>query len=136
MSITLKKQEEELYNILQENALKIVQQLSGQIWTDYNEHDPGVTILDLLNYVLWELDYQLSFNLEDYLTTITGRFNPDAHGLFRSSQVFSVSPVTIDDYRRLIFEEFDDIEDVQIDRHKADLTDPYSCNGLYDIRIQ
>ena len=68
MSITLKKQEEELYNILQENALKIVQQLSGQIWTDYNEHDPGVTILDLLNYVLWELDYQLSFNLEDYLT--------------------------------------------------------------------
>ena len=136
MSITLKKKEEELYNILQDNALEAVQLLSDKIWTDYNEHDPGVTILDQLNYVLWELDYQLSFNLEDYLTTITGRFDPETHGLFRSSQVFSISPVTIDDYRRLIFEEFDDIEDVQIERHKAELTDLYSCDGLYDIKIQ
>lgn len=136
MAIHLKKPEEELYNILQQKSLECVQELSHTIWTDFNEHDPGVTILDLLNYVLWELDYQLSFDLEDYLNTKEGGFDPQTHGLFSPRQVFPVSPVTSNDYRKLFFDLADDIEDVQITRHIPDPRSEYDCCGLYDVKIQ
>ena len=29
-----------------EEGIRLVQRYSGKIWTDYNYHDPGVTILD------------------------------------------------------------------------------------------
>ena len=31
------------YPYLKDEGLKLVQQLAGDIWTDYNEHDPDVT---------------------------------------------------------------------------------------------
>lgn len=136
MPIRLKKSEEELYNILQKNSLEAVQELSKAIWTDYNEHDPGVTILDLLNYVLWELNYQLSFNFEDYLNTLVSHFNPEEHGLFKPLDVFPVSSVTLDDYRELFFDAIGDIEDVQINCHTPLPNEACTCKGLYDIKIQ
>ncbi len=36
------------YAWLKAEGLKLVQQLAGDIWTDYNEHDPGVTTLEQL----------------------------------------------------------------------------------------
>ena len=36
------------YAKLKEEGLKLVQQLAGDIWTDYNEHDPDVTRLEPL----------------------------------------------------------------------------------------
>lgn len=128
--------EEELYNLLQQKSLRQVQQMSGKVWTDYNPHDPGVTILDLLNYVLWELDYQLSFDLEDYLTQIAGCFDPTRHGLFNSQAVFSVSPVTAEDYQKMISSAFTDIEEVRVEPYTPASADPYCCNGLYDIKIR
>ena len=49
--ITRKPEGEDLYSQLQEKALKNVQRIAGKVWTDYNLHDPGVTLLDVLNYV-------------------------------------------------------------------------------------
>ena len=125
-----------LYDLLQQKSLEQVQLLSGKIWTDYHEHDPGVTILDLLNYVLWDLDYQLSFNLEDYLTPEDGCFNPEDTGLFLPEQVFQSSPVTTEDYRNLFSGIYRDVEDIQIEPHLHQPEDSLSCNGLYDIKIQ
>lgn len=129
--------EESLYTILQKKSLDYIQRMSGKVWTDYNVHDPGVTILDLLNYVLWDLDYQLSFKLEDYLTPENGSFRPEKNGLFGPQQVFPVSPVSPDDYRKLIFDSFDDIENVEISAYNPDLLkDRYACYGMYDLNIQ
>ena len=128
------KPEESLYTLLQEESLEYVQGMSGKIWTDYNIHDPGVTILDLLNYVLWDLDYQLSFNLEDYLTPENKHFVPKVNGLFSPLEVFPVSPVTPDDYRKLIFDSFDDIENVEVIPFEP--TDVKTCRGMYDLKIQ
>lgn len=134
--IQTRKPEEELYTMLQTKSLEYVQRVSGNIWTDYNPGDPGVTILDLLNYVLWELDYQLSFSIEDYLTAPSGHFKPDRHGLFGPMDVFPVSPVTPDDYRKLIFDAFDDIENVQISAWVPGEKEMNTCSGLYDLKIQ
>lgn len=128
--------EENLYNILQKNALEQIQLLSGNIWTDYNPHDPGITILDLLNYVLWELNYQLSFDLEDYLTPQNDSFDPELHGLFKSGKVFRSFPVTPDDYRELILRHFEKLKDVHVIPHIPIHEKEDDLCGSYDIWIQ
>ncbi len=101
VTIQRKGEGQDLYTQLQEKALAKVQELAGELWTDYNEHDPGVTVLDILNYALLETDYRLGFDLQDYLTAEEQRFSPGEHALFLPSEVFPVNPVTVADYRKL-----------------------------------
>ena len=41
--------EDELFADLQKSTLDELQHLSGNLWTDFNPHDPGVTIADIAN---------------------------------------------------------------------------------------
>ena len=100
------------YQKLQDAALEMVQQLSGNLWTDYNDHDPGVTIMDAFNYALTELNYKLSFPIEEYLTDESGEFKPNNFGLFLPGQVYPSGPVTNADYRKLFFDQISDISDI------------------------
>ena len=106
--------EETDYQKLQEAALETVQQLSGNLWTDYNDHDPGVTIMDAFNYALTELNYKLSFPVVEYLTNEEGEFKPNNFGLFLPGQVYPSGPVTQADYRKLFFDRINDISDIWI----------------------
>ena len=65
-----------LYTELQRQTLAEAQRLSGKVWTDYNAHDPGVTLADTANYALTELDYKLGFPLPDYLSDRESAFDP------------------------------------------------------------
>ena len=38
---------ENLYSYLQRQTLEEVHRLSGKVWTDFNAHDPGVTLVDI-----------------------------------------------------------------------------------------
>lgn len=113
------------YARLQEEALKNIQRLAGNIWTDYNMHDPGVTLLDALNYGLLEADYRLGFSLQDYLTREGNDFSPRKHALYSPSEVFPVSPVTETDYRKLFVANIEDLSDVRVIVHPE--------SGTYDF---
>lgn len=52
---------------LREEALDVVRQLAGEVWTDHNLHDPGITILEQLCYALTDLGYRLNFSVPDLL---------------------------------------------------------------------
>ena len=104
--------EDDLFADLQKRTLDELQHLSGNVWTDYNPHDPGVTIADIANYALTELAYKLGFDLEDYLTDNDGRYPVEKYGLFTDNEVYPVSAVTEDDYRKLILAHFPVIENV------------------------
>lgn len=120
--------EDELYADLQKRTLDELQNLSGNVWTDYNPHDPGVTIADIANYALTELAYKLGFDLEDYLTDNNGRYPVEKYGLFTDNEVYPVSAVTEDDYRKLILAHFPVIENVKVE------TD---CEqGIYHFRLR
>ena len=120
--------EDELYTDLQKRTLDELQNLSGNVWTDYNPHDPGVTIADIANYALTELAYKLGFDLEDYLTDNDGRYPVEKYGLFTDNEVYPVSAVTEDDYRKLILAHFPVIENVKVE------TD---CEqGIYHFRLR
>jgi hypothetical protein len=104
--ITQQSPEEVCYTRLQQTTLDELQRLSGKVWTDFNTHDPGVTIADIANYALSELDYKLGFGWQDYLTGEHEPFQPERFGLFPASEVFSPSIVTTDDYLALLAAEF------------------------------
>lgn len=125
---------ESLYDRLQAQALEWVQQMSGKIWTDYNPHDPGVTTLDILNYALLEMDYRMNFPLEDYLSSRENQFHPTRYGLFSPAEVFAMNPVTPEDYRNLIMDRLDTVEDVQLSVHRPVYGE--DCLGWYDIRVE
>ncbi|NEN93372.1 MAG: hypothetical protein F6K48_32640, partial [Okeania sp. SIO3H1] len=53
---------------LREEGIEHIQELGSQIWTDYNTHDPGITILEQFCYVMTDLSYRLNFEMKDLLT--------------------------------------------------------------------
>lgn len=125
ISILRKDKKDDLYNRLQEKSIQTVQQLSGEIWTDFNEHDPGVTTLQALNYALTELDYRLQFDTADYLTPPDSSFIPVQNTLFLPEAVFPVNPVTAMDYRKLFLSSIDNLVNIwPVVRQEA---------GIYDF---
>lgn len=119
--------EDALYTKLQAQTLDEVQRLAGKVWTDYNVHDPGITVGDVTNHALTELDYKLGFPLADYCVDKDGTFSPGRFGLFPPEETYTTQPVTVEDYRRLFLAGIPDIDDVHL-----------TCDaktGGYTIRI-
>ncbi len=105
-NIVLSKKPEapvEDYELLRNTGLDYIQQFSGKLWTDYNIHDPGVTIFELLCYALTDLAYRTSFPVADLLTD-AGQKTPDATDFFTARKILTTHPVTINDYRKLILD--------------------------------
>lgn len=89
------------YNWLRENGLKHIEKLGSRLWTDYNTHDPGITILELLCWVITDLGYRNSLPVEDILATEENNLQ-NMHRQFLSAlNIFPSAPVTADDYRKL-----------------------------------
>lgn len=116
------------YKVLQSRTLDSVQRLSGNVWTDFNVHDPGVTIADIFNYALYELHYKFQFPFESYLN-IEERKEAAYHrkGFLSSGYIFRDSIVTISDYERLITGNISEVEVCKVSLNE---------NMLYHIEVQ
>lgn len=93
------------YDFLREEGLKHIQELSGQLWTDHNTHDPGITILEVLCYALTDLAYRMQLPDADIFApnpqkrTSTGDDNfPTAYTML------SCNPLTEMDWRKLLID--------------------------------
>ncbi len=115
---------------LRQEGIRLVQSLSGDIWTDYNLHDPGVTILEALCYALTDLAYQSGFDVADYLSTPQDEIDFEKQALNRPDEIFSSRAVTENDYRKLILGTIPNIDNVWIQKQAGEL------QGLYSIHIQ
>lgn len=102
---------------LRAKGIEYIQELSGDIWTDYNAHDPGVTILEQLCYALTDLGYRTDFPIEDLLMPDkepTEELFKNNNAFFSPATIFSAHPVTITDLRKIIIDEFDEIQNVWV----------------------
>lgn len=79
----------------------MIQALSGNRWTDFNAHDPGVTILEACHYALLELNHTLEFPFESYLNS-GGGIGYFRYGLSSAGEITAPSIVTASDYEQLI----------------------------------
>ena len=86
---------------LRESAVRYLGELSGRIWTDHNEHDPGITILETLIYALMDLGYRTNLPAGDLFTRDPGDNSPD-NNFFKASRILANNPLTITDYRKLL----------------------------------
>lgn len=100
---------------LRREGIGRIAQTSGDVWTDYNTHDPGVTMLEALSYAITELAYRADFPIEDLLASssssaaavaaapATGSRDPYPGQAFATARrILTVNPATPTDLRRLL----------------------------------
>jgi hypothetical protein len=64
---------------MRQKGLEYIQLLGSKFWTDYNIHDPGISILEALCYALTDLGYRTSLDIKDLLALATSE-TADANG--------------------------------------------------------
>lgn len=91
------------FQALRKQGLELIQKLSGQIWTDHNLHDPGITTLEVLCYAINDLSFRSQFPVEDLLRSPNGgELEPSLSGLFPAHEALSNIALTQSDYRKLL----------------------------------
>ena len=91
------------YAALREAGLTYIESLASALWTDYNEHDPGITMLEVLCYAITELGYRTGFDVRDLLTAADGRIPAD-QCFYTAKQILTTRPLTPRDYRKLLID--------------------------------
>lgn len=90
------------FDALWQQAHEKVTALSGEIWTDTGDHDPGVTLLQSASWNCSDLSYRASLSLNDLLT------HQDQSTLFPKEfgpeKVLTCNTVTAEDYRRALLD--------------------------------
>ncbi len=118
------------FHQLKELGIDYIKELCGATWTNFNDSDPGVTILDQLCYALIELGYCIDFPIEDLLTAKTGDIEFD-NRFFLPDRILTSSPVTLDDYKKLLIDGLDGVRAVYIEQ--TDATTPSCFTALIYI---
>jgi hypothetical protein len=91
------------YELLRSEGLRHIENLAHENWTDYNAHDPGITILEALCYAMTECGYRSAFDMTDLLTKADGQ-TVDSQVLFTAKKILTNNPLTINDYRKLLID--------------------------------
>ena len=69
------------YDLLLQQGIDLIQQFSGNQWTDFNYHDPGITFLEQICYALTDLGYKSNFPIEDILLAYSDNFDLENNNL-------------------------------------------------------
>lgn len=139
------------FALLREEGIKHIERLAGKLWTDYNTHDPGITILEQLCYAITDLSYRLNFEMKDLLAPVPGE---NRKQFFSAREIMTVNPLTINDYRQLLID-LDGVKNAWLEpiknsqppiyydlmRHTltfqaSDITQEVNLNGLYRVMIE
>ncbi|MCB0374884.1 MAG: hypothetical protein KDD04_03100, partial [Sinomicrobium sp.] len=104
------------YYALRKEGIALIEKYSGHIWTDFNVHDPGVTILEALCYVLTELGYKIDFPLEDILYSAPDKtgFSLKENAFYTAPEILPCQPVTITDFRKLLIDRIEVVNDAWV----------------------
>jgi hypothetical protein len=86
------------YEFLRQEGIRHLERMAGDLWTDFNTHDPGITILEGLCYALTDLAHRINYDIPDL-------FSSDGHdleeSLFSPAQILTSASVTMEDLRKL-----------------------------------
>ena len=121
------------FETLKAEAIALVQHFAGKGWTDYNAHDPGVTILEQLCYALTDLAYRADFPVADLLAGPGGAIARSRFGPHPPWRALTTPPVTVSDFRRLLLDRVPGLGNVWLTPRDLGTG---AADGLYDIRVQ
>ncbi len=92
------------YAKLRQEGLQHIERLSSDLWTDYNAHDPGITLLELLCYAITDVGWRTRYPVRDLLADRSVTSPPADKQFYTSREILSSAPVTINDYRKLLID--------------------------------
>jgi len=147
------------YELLRKKGLEYIEELGSAIWTDYNIHDPGITMLELLCYAITDLGYRSSINIKDLLAEPVSKIpkqDPGRQGFFTAREILTVNPWTNADYRKLLIDIdgvknawlkckecacdgqqlFANCAESKLQYHQEKGTHPVIIKGFYDVLVE
>jgi hypothetical protein len=91
------------YDFLRRKGIKHLQQMAAGdlLWTDFNTHDPGITILEQLCYAITDIAYRIDYPLPDLLAAE----EDIGDTLFSPAEIMTTHLVTLDDLRKLALDD-------------------------------
>lgn len=101
-------------DFLREEARLRAEQLAGARWTDYNTHDPGITILEVLAYAITDLGVRVRLDIPDLIA------EGEAKSFFTAREVLPSAAFTPADFRRRLLD-LEDARNAWISRDNNDL---------------
>ena len=123
------------FNFLRAKGIELIQQFAGKQWSDFNLHDPGVTLLEYLCYGLTDVAYRTTFPITDLLADKKGNINQAHHFFLPKEEALSSGPVTVNDYRKLLIDLLPGVDDVWLEPIISPYTFGYS-KGIYQVIIK
>lgn len=127
------------YESLFAEGINLLQDFSSEKWTDYNEHDPGVTILENIIYALTETKNKTTLPVKDLLLQNEDQvLSPGDNAFYLAPDILSTNPITINDYRKLIIDGVPNVKNVYFESEGKKIygeNDSY-LDGLYKIYIE
>lgn len=88
------------FDLLRAEGIRHLENMATELWTDFNAHDPGITILEVLCYALTDLAYRTRMIPIEDLAAGDGR----RRAFYEADDILAVRPVTLNDYRKLLID--------------------------------
>ncbi|CAL1517156.1 hypothetical protein [Chitinophaga sp. MM2321] len=137
------------YNLLREAGIAYIQGVSGTVWTDYNVHDPGITMLEMLCYAITDLGARANFDIKDLIAVSNAEL--PVKDFFTAAEVLTNVPVTVKDYRKLLIDQVG-IRNAWLEKSTVSeqplfvnlalkalsytSSEPIQLNGLYNVQLE
>lgn len=138
------------FAFLRKAGIEQIQKLASELWTDYNVHDPGITLLEMLCYGITDLGYRTDYDLKDLLTRSENGLPLPNEDFHLAREILTNEPLSFRDLRKMLV----DIRGVRhawIEAHRrvqygiqenqlAEKTgeepDCITLNGLFDVYVE
>ena len=117
------------FSYLLRKGLKLAEDLAGDLWTDFNAHDPGVTILEQLCYAITDLGYRTDYDLKDILALPPGKTAAPPDTQFTGDQILTCRPLLGRDFSALLFDQIVGVKN-------AWLVPSKEYEGAFDVLVE
>jgi hypothetical protein len=122
------------YEALRQEAIRLIPQFASAYWTDYNVHDPGITILENLCYGITDLGYRINFKIQELLfAKDSAHPEPVQNAFYEPQDILPGAALTVNDYRKLIIDRIKEVQNAWVTPLKEQ---GENFKGLYSIMIQ
>lgn len=117
------------YELLRAEGIRHLENLATELWTDFNAHDPGITLLEVLSYAITDLGYRTRMlPIGDLVAGDKGK------AFFEALEILPGAPITARDYRKLLID-LRGVKNAWVEKH----TDPVlfkDKNGEHVLYLQ
>jgi hypothetical protein len=92
------------YAAMRKEGFQLIEKLGSDYWTDYNNSDPGITMLEAVLYAITDLAYRTGFEIKDLLAPEQVTEDTWKQIFYTAKQILHNSALTLVDYRKMIID--------------------------------